>query len=206
MSEERLRFEGSTIQRAEKSKELATCQGEVKALRATKALKDKAIEELRNEVSKLDQKLRTTENHLKDKNLEIKKLTEEKKDALAAQYAAEAALRRVHLDQKDDDYIPFESVITPLEDEIKLYKNEIKALQEDKKALERLTKSKEFALLEAERILRSALERALIVEEVQNENFDLKRQIEICQRKRITKRSWKLKSLAKPFMNLMRSS
>ncbi|XP_057757282.1 microtubule-associated protein 70-5 [Arachis stenosperma] len=165
----------------EKGKELATCQGEVKALRATEALKDKAIEELRNEVRKLDQKLRTTENHLKDKNLEIKKLTEEKKDALAAQYAAEAALRRVHLDQKDDDYIPFESVITPLEDEIKLYKNEIKALQEDKKALERLTKSKELALLEAERILRSALERALIVEEVQNENFDLKRQIEICQ-------------------------
>ncbi|QHN86133.1 Microtubule-associated protein [Arachis hypogaea] len=78
----------------EKSKELETCQGEVKALRATEALKDKAIEELRNEVSKLDQKLRTIENHLKDKNLEIKKLTEEKKDALAAQYAAEAALRR----------------------------------------------------------------------------------------------------------------
>ncbi|XLR00510.1 hypothetical protein S83_066708, partial [Arachis hypogaea] len=107
-----------------KSKELATCQGEVKALRATEALKDKAIEELRNEVSKLDQKLRITENHLKDKNLEIKKLTEEKKDALAAQYVAEATLRRVHLDQKDDDYIPFKSVITPLEDEIKLYKNE----------------------------------------------------------------------------------
>ncbi|RYQ91557.1 hypothetical protein Ahy_B09g097486 [Arachis hypogaea] len=118
-----------------KSKELATCQGEVKALRATEALKDKAIEELRNEVSKLDQKLRITENHLKDKNLEIKKLTEEKKDALAAQYVAEATLRRVHLDQKDDDYIPFKSVITPLEDEIKLYKNEIKALQKDKKAL-----------------------------------------------------------------------
>ncbi|MED6214451.1 hypothetical protein PIB30_103244, partial [Stylosanthes scabra] len=176
-----LEINGFQNQLIEKGKELATCQGEVKALRATEALKDKAIEELRNEVSKLDQKLRTTENHLKDKNLEIKKLTEEKKDALAAQYAAEAALRRIHLDQKDDDYVPFESVITPLEDEIKLYKNEIKALQEDKKALERLTKSKESALLEAERILRSALERALIVEEVQNENFDLKRQIEICQ-------------------------
>lgn len=54
-------------------------------------------------------------------------------------------------------------------------------LQEDKKALERLTKSKELALLEAERILRSALERALIVEEVQNQNFELKRQIEISQ-------------------------
>ncbi|XP_010270219.1 PREDICTED: microtubule-associated protein 70-5 isoform X2 [Nelumbo nucifera] len=58
---------------------------------------------------------------------------------------------------------------------------EIAALQEDNKALERITKSKESALLEAERILRSALERALIVEEIQNENFELKRQIEICQ-------------------------
>lgn len=47
--------------------------------------------------------------------------------------------------------------------------------------MERLTKSKESALLEAERILRSALERALIVEEVQNHNFELRRQIEICQ-------------------------
>lgn len=58
---------------------------------------------------------------------------------------------------------------------------QIAALQEDKKALERLTKSKELALLEAEKILRSALERALIVEQVQNLNYELKRQIEICQ-------------------------
>lgn len=54
-------------------------------------------------------------------------------------------------------------------------------LQEDKRAFERLTKSKESALLEAEKILRSALERALVVEEVQNQNFELRRQIEICQ-------------------------
>lgn len=59
---------------------------------------------------------------------------------------------------------------------------QIAAMQEDKKALERLTKSKESALLEAERILRSALERALIVEEVQNQNYELKRQIEIFAR------------------------
>jgi hypothetical protein len=58
---------------------------------------------------------------------------------------------------------------------------QIASLQEDKKAMERLTKSKESALLEAERILRSGLERALIVEEVQNQNYELKRQIEICQ-------------------------
>ncbi|KAG6691756.1 hypothetical protein I3842_10G079700 [Carya illinoinensis] len=60
-----------------------------------------------------------------------------------------------------------------------MYRNE--ALQEDKKTMERLTKSKESALLEAEKILRSALDRALMIEEVQNHNFQLKRQIEICQ-------------------------
>lgn len=58
-------------------------------------------------------------------NLEIKKLTEEKKDALAAQYAAEATLRRVHADQQDDDSVPIESIIAPLEAEIKMYKNEV---------------------------------------------------------------------------------
>lgn len=164
----------------EKDRELGNAQAEIKALRATEVLKDKAIEELQNEVSKLDDKVRVTENVLDHKNLEIKKLTDEKKDALAAQYAAEATLRRVHASQKDDDGLPLESVIAPLEAEIKMYKNEITALQEDKKALERLTKSKESALLEAEKILKSAFERVLIVEEVQNQNFELRRQIEIC--------------------------
>lgn len=65
--------------------------------------------------------------------------------------------------------------------------SQIAALQEDKKALERLTKSKEAALLEAEKILRSALERALIVEEVQNQNYELRRQIEICQARFLTR-------------------
>ncbi|KAF1890696.1 hypothetical protein Lal_00013291 [Lupinus albus] len=155
-------------QLTERVKEVATCQGEIKALRASGALKDKAIEELREEISKVNDRLRLTEDNLKQKNLEIKKVNEEKKDALAAQFAAEATLRRVYAEQKDDDFVPIESFISPLEAEIKMYKNEITALQEDKKALERLTKSKESALLEAERILRSALERALIVEEEEN--------------------------------------
>ncbi|KAB1221693.1 Microtubule-associated protein 70-5 [Morella rubra] len=165
----------------EKDRELFAAQGEIKALRGSEALKDKAVEELRNEVAKMEGKLRVTENLLQNKNLELKKLTSEKKDALVGQYAAEATLRRVYANQKEDDSLPLESVIAPLEAEIKMNKNEIAALQEDKKALERLTKSKETALLEAERILRSALERALIVEEVQNHNYELKRQIEICQ-------------------------
>ena len=58
-------------------------------------------------------------------NLEVKKLTTEKKDALAAQYAAEATLRRVYANQKEDDSLPIESVIAPLEAEIKMYKNEV---------------------------------------------------------------------------------
>lgn len=165
----------------ERDRELANAQSEIKSLKASEILKDKAIEELKNIVQKLEGKLAITENFLQHKNLEIKKLVSEKKDALAAQYAAEATLRRVHASQKDNDLPPVESVIAPLEAEIKMHKNEIAALQEDKKALERLTKSKEFALLEAEKILRSALERALIVEQVQNQNYELKRQIEICQ-------------------------
>ncbi|KAL0738125.1 hypothetical protein Bca4012_014335 [Brassica carinata] len=119
---------------------------------------------------------------MEEQEVEMKNLEEEKEDALAAQDAAEEALRRVYThQQEDDDSLPLESVIAPLEAQIKFQKHQISALQEDKKALERLTKSKESALLEAERILKSALERALIVEEVQNHNFELRRQIEICQ-------------------------
>eukprot|EP00268_Persea_americana_P051718 TRINITY_DN5732_c0_g1_i3.p1 TRINITY_DN5732_c0_g1~~TRINITY_DN5732_c0_g1_i3.p1 ORF type:complete len:594 (+),score=175.16 TRINITY_DN5732_c0_g1_i3:348-2129(+) len=165
----------------DKNRELGAAHGEIKALKATEVLKEKAVIELSNELNTLDEKLRVTENLLEQKILEIKKLANEKKGALAAQFAAEAALRRVHANQKDDECVPIEAVIAPLESDIKMYKNEIAVLQEDKKALERLNKSKEAALVEAEKILKSAMERALIVEEVQNQNFELKRQIEICQ-------------------------
>jgi hypothetical protein len=56
---------------------------------------------------------------------------------------------------------------------------QIAVLQDDKKALERHLKLKEAALVEAGNILRSALERALIVEDVQNQNIELKKQMEI---------------------------
>ncbi|CAL1386018.1 unnamed protein product [Linum trigynum] len=165
----------------EKDRELGVTHGEIKGLRTADALKDKAIEELRIQMTRLDEKLRASENLIENKNLEIKKLVDEKKEALSAQHAAEATLRRVHANLKDDDSPPIQSLLAPLEAEIKMYKNEIAALQEDKKAMERLTKSKESALLEAETILKSALERVLIVEEVQNQNYELRRQIEICQ-------------------------
>lgn len=168
----------------ERDNELGVALSEIKALRATEALKEKALEELKTKNHKLHENLRITEKVLEQKNLEIRKLAEEKKEALAAQFAAEAALRRLHESQNDDDDpipLPVEAIIAPLEADIKIYKAQIAALREDNKALERLTKLKETALLETERILRIALERALIVEEIQNQNLELKRQIEICQ-------------------------
>lgn len=165
----------------DKDRELGLANCEIKALKATELMKDKAVAELNNELKKLDEKFRGAEKKLEQKNLEIKKVINEKKEALAAQFAAEAALRRVHTSQKEEEYLPVEALIAPLESDIKKYKFEIAKLQEDKKALERLTKSKELALIEAENILCTALERALIVETVQNQNIELRRQIEIFQ-------------------------
>lgn len=58
-------------------------------------------------------------------NLELKKINEEKKAALAAQFAAEATLRRVHAAQKDDEMPPIEAIIAPLEAELKLARLEV---------------------------------------------------------------------------------
>ena len=57
-------------------------------------------------------------------NLEIKQLSNEKKEALAGQFAAEATLRRVHATKEDEEFFPIVAVIAPLQSEIKKYKNE----------------------------------------------------------------------------------
>lgn len=44
---------------------------------------------------------------------------------MAAQYAAEATLRRVHAAQKDDDMPPIEAILAPLEAELKLARQEV---------------------------------------------------------------------------------
>jgi hypothetical protein len=58
-------------------------------------------------------------------NLELKKTNDEKKAAMAAQFAAEATLRRVHGAQKDDDMPPIEAILAPLEAELKLCRKEV---------------------------------------------------------------------------------
>lgn len=64
---------------------------------------------------------------------------------------------------------------------------QIAKLQDDNKALDRLTKSKEAALLEAERTVQVALAKASMVDDLQNKNQELMKQIEICQVVRMTK-------------------
>lgn len=44
---------------------------------------------------------------------------------MTAQFAAEAALRRVHAVQKDETSVSVESLVAPLESKIKMYKNEV---------------------------------------------------------------------------------
>ncbi|KAL3632567.1 hypothetical protein CASFOL_025551 [Castilleja foliolosa] len=165
----------------EKDRELGEAHAKIKALKSSERLKERAVEELTDELNKVDGKLKLTESQLESKNLEIKKINEEKKATLAAQFAAEATLRRVHAAQKDDDMPPIEAIITPLEAELKLTRQEVAKLQEDNKALDRLTKSKEAALLEAERAVQVALAKASLVDDLQNKNQDLGKQIEICQ-------------------------
>ncbi|TQD93119.1 hypothetical protein C1H46_021283 [Malus baccata] len=137
--------------------------------------------ELTDELNKVDEKLKATEALLESKNLEIKKVNDEKKAALAAQFAAEATLRRVHAAQKDDEMPPIEAIIAPLEAELKLARQEVTKLQDDNRALDRLTKSKEAALVDTERTVQIALAKASLVDDLQNKNQELMKQIEICQ-------------------------
>ncbi|ESQ33141.1 hypothetical protein EUTSA_v10003816mg [Eutrema salsugineum] len=165
----------------DKDRELSESQAEIKALRLSERQREKAVEELTEELGKMSEKLKLTENLLESKNLEIRKINEEKKASMAAQFAAEATLRRVHAAQKDDDMPPIEAILAPLEAELKLARHEIVKLQDDNRALDRLTKSKEAALLDAERTVQTALAKASMVDDLQNKNQELMKQIEICQ-------------------------
>ncbi|KAL6272524.1 hypothetical protein ACE6H2_023216 [Prunus campanulata] len=132
---------------------------------------------LTDELNRVDEKLKATDALLESKNLEIKKINDEKKAALAAQ-SAEATLRRVHAAQKDDDMPPIEAIIAPLEAELELARQQVAKLQDDNRALDRLTKSKEAALVEAERTVQIAMVKASLVDDLQNKNQELMKQIE----------------------------
>ncbi|XP_066322553.1 microtubule-associated protein 70-2-like isoform X2 [Miscanthus floridulus] len=165
----------------DKDRELGEAHAEIKALRLSERAREKAVEELTVELEKVDEKLKLTESLLESKNLELKKTNDEKKAAMAAQFAAEATLRRVHAARKDDDMPPIEAILAPLEAELKISRKEIAKLQDDNSALDRLTKQKEAALLEAERTVQIAMAKATMVDDMQNKNQELMKQIEICQ-------------------------
>lgn len=165
----------------EKDRELSEAHSEIKALKLTERAKDKALDEVSEELKKMVEKFQASEAALENKNLEVKKIIDEKKEALAAQFAAEATLRRVHAAQKDEELPSLEAILYPLEAEIKLLKLELMKLQDDNRALERLTKTKEAALLEAERDVQFAKIKAALVDDLQNKNQELIKQNDICQ-------------------------
>ncbi|KAG0557941.1 hypothetical protein M758_11G163100 [Ceratodon purpureus] len=165
----------------DKNRVLAEAQAEMKSLRLSDRLKQKAVDELSEELEKVDGKLKSTLVLLDNKNLEVKKINDERKAAVAGQTAAEATLRRVQASQKDNELPPLEVILAPLEAELKVARHEISKLQDTNRALDRLTKSKEMALLEAERIIKAAEAKAAMVDDLQNRNQELLKQIEICQ-------------------------
>ncbi|KAG9460023.1 hypothetical protein H6P81_004531 [Aristolochia fimbriata] len=165
----------------DKDRELQETHNEVKALRLSERAKDKALAEVREDLERMIDKFQASEAALENKNLEIKRISEEKKAALAAQFAAEATVRRVHAAQKDEELPSLEAILAPLDAEIKLLRLEISKVQEDKRTLERLTKSKEAALVEAEKEVEVAKAKASIVDDLQNRNQDLMKQVEISQ-------------------------
>ncbi|XP_024381202.1 microtubule-associated protein 70-3 [Physcomitrium patens] len=165
----------------DKDRKLAEATAECKVLKQRERLREKAVEELAEELDKVDEKLKAAEDLLESKNLELKKLNDEKKAALAAQFAAEATLRRVHAAQKDEQLPSIEEILSPLEAELKIARQEIAKLQDTNRALDRLTKSKEAALLEIERAIDAAEAKASQVDDLLNRNQELMKQIEICQ-------------------------
>ncbi|XP_073276346.1 microtubule-associated protein 70-1-like isoform X2 [Primulina huaijiensis] len=164
-----------------KERELGEANVEIKALKHSERLKEKAVVELTDKLREVDDKSKATEALLETKNLEIKKINEEKKSALTAQFAAEATLRRLHAAQKDDEMPPIEAIITPLEAELKLTRLEVAKLQDENRVLDRLAKSKENALLEAEHSVQMALAKASLVDDLQNKNIELIKQIGMCK-------------------------
>ncbi|KAG6571790.1 Microtubule-associated protein 70-4, partial [Cucurbita argyrosperma subsp. sororia] len=60
-------------------RELREAQAKIKALKLSARLREKAVEELTEEVLKVEEKLKLSEYLLESKNLEIKKINDEKK-------------------------------------------------------------------------------------------------------------------------------
>ncbi|KAG7025140.1 Microtubule-associated protein 70-4, partial [Cucurbita argyrosperma subsp. argyrosperma] len=103
----------------DKDREHGKAQMKIKALKLSGRLREKAVEEL-------------TKYLLERRNLEIKKINDEKKASMAAQFAA-------HATQKDDGMPPIEDIFAPLKAELKLARHEIAMLQDDNKTLDRLS-------------------------------------------------------------------
>ncbi|KAI7727790.1 hypothetical protein M8C21_016230 [Ambrosia artemisiifolia] len=117
--------------------------------------------------------LNRLENEVRDKDRELSEAQAEIKALRLSERLREKAVEELteELSKVDEKLKLTESLL----------ESKIAKLQDDNKALDRLTKSKEAALLEAERTVQVALAKASMVDDLQNKNQELMKQIEICQ-------------------------
>lgn len=183
LSADPLKLELNRLENALKVKglELEKVVAEGKALKQTNIGKDKAIKLLRDELDSLREKDLITQKQLESKVLELKKANDEKKTALSSQAAAEATMRRLQASQKDNTSPSIELALAPVEAQLKVALKEVTKLQENCKAQERLIRTKEAALIEADKAVAVAEEKAKQVEEIQNKNHNLAKQVEAAQ-------------------------
>eukprot|EP00271_Cylindrocystis_brebissonii_P013030 TRINITY_DN32583_c0_g1_i1.p1 TRINITY_DN32583_c0_g1~~TRINITY_DN32583_c0_g1_i1.p1 ORF type:complete len:588 (+),score=137.30 TRINITY_DN32583_c0_g1_i1:153-1916(+) len=161
-----------------KGLDLEKLANEGKALKQTNIGKDKAIATLTEELEKLREKNAICEKQLESKVLELKKANDLKKVAFATQAAAEATSRRLQAAQKDVSMPSVDMILGPVEAELKMMQKEAAKLQADNNAQERLMRTKEAALMEAERAIAAADARLALVDDLQNKNTEFAKQIE----------------------------
>ncbi|CAI5466763.1 unnamed protein product [Closterium sp. Yama58-4] len=160
-----------------KSLELEKIAAEAKGLKLLNKSMEKAVQGLTDEVAKLKLKLETAEQQCDAKTLELKKANDLRKASQAAQQAAEATVRRLQAAQKGKQGPALDEVIAALEAELKLSQKEVSRLQEDNRAQDRLMRTKEVALLDAEKAVEAANAKAAQVDECMNKIAELTRQL-----------------------------
>ncbi|CAI5999891.1 unnamed protein product [Closterium sp. NIES-65] len=160
-----------------KSLELEKIAAEAKGLKLLNKSMEKAVNGLTDEVAKLKLKLETAEQQCDAKTLELKKANDLRKASQAAQQAAEATVRRLQAAQKGKQGPALDEVIAALEAELKLSQKEVSRLQEDNRAQDRLMRTKEVALLDAEKAVEAANAKAAQVDECLNKIAELTRQL-----------------------------
>ncbi|RWW47824.1 hypothetical protein BHE74_00046152, partial [Ensete ventricosum] len=156
---------------ADKDRELSEAQSEIKALRLSERAREKAVEEVSRFCFMFPSYFHFKDLHFM--HLAVHLCCYTFQDEINSPYSRKFGTRKP---RNFEDVSPKPLILINATSHLQNAK-----LQDDNRALDRLTKSKEAALLEAERTVQIALAKASLVDDLQNKNQDLMKQIEICQ-------------------------